>query len=75
MRIEREIPSAAITYESWMQGARWQLLFLERLGIMLCVYFTRTLIPRSTGFLNGGLASFCKPALKSASFLHLTLSP
>ncbi len=43
MRIEREIPSTAITYESWMQGARWQLLFLESLGIILCVYLTRTL--------------------------------
>lgn len=42
-RIEREIPSAAITYESWMQGAQWQLLFLESLGVMLCVYLTRTL--------------------------------
>lgn len=41
MRIQREIPVEAMTYESWMQRARWQLLFLEGLGVILCVYLTR----------------------------------
>jgi CHASE3 domain sensor protein len=41
MRIQREIPLEAMTYESWMQGARWQLLFLEGLGVILCIYLTR----------------------------------
>ena len=30
-----------MTYESWMHGARWQLLILESLGCLLCVYLTR----------------------------------
>lgn len=42
MRIEREFPSASLTYESWLQRARWQLLFLESLGVMVCIYLTRT---------------------------------
>ena len=42
MRIEREFPSAFLTYESWLQRARWQLLFLESLGVMVCIYLTRT---------------------------------
>ena len=41
MRIEREIPSASLTYESWLHRARWQLLFLESLGVMVCIYLTR----------------------------------
>ncbi len=43
MRIEREIPSASLTYESWLQRTRWQLLFLESLGVMVCIYLTRIL--------------------------------
>ena len=42
VRIERELPGQAMTYDSWMQRARWQLLFLECLGVILCVYLTRT---------------------------------
>ncbi len=41
MRIEREIPSASLTYEAWLERARWQLLFLESLGVMVCIYLTR----------------------------------
>ena len=41
MRIQRELPFEAMTYESWMHGARWQLLILESLGCLLCVYLTR----------------------------------
>lgn len=43
MRIQRELPLEAMTYESWMQRARWQLLILESLGVILCVYLTRIL--------------------------------
>ena len=43
MRIEREIPSASLTYEAWLQRTRWQLLFLESLGVVVCVYLTRTM--------------------------------
>ncbi len=41
MRIEREIPSTSLTYEAWLERARWQLLFLESLGVMVCIYLTR----------------------------------
>lgn len=43
MRIEREIPLAPLTYEAWLQRTRWQLLFLESLGVVVCVYLTRTM--------------------------------
>lgn len=43
MRIQRELPLEAMTYESWMQRARWQLLTLESLGIILCVYLARAI--------------------------------
>ena len=43
MRIEREIPSVPLTYEAWLQRTRWQLLFLESLGVVVCVYLTRTM--------------------------------
>ncbi|MGC3973543.1 MAG: CHASE3 domain-containing protein [Nitrospira sp.] len=43
MRIEREFPSASLTYEAWLQRARWQLLFLESLGVVVCIYLTRTI--------------------------------
>lgn len=43
MRIQRELPLEVMTYEAWMQRARWQLLILESLGIILCVYLTRAL--------------------------------
>ena len=40
MRIQRELPHEAMSYDSWMQRARWQLLSLESLGVLLCVYLT-----------------------------------
>ncbi|MCC2643886.1 MAG: exported protein of unknown function, contains domain [Nitrospira sp.] len=43
MRIQRELPLEVMTYESWMQRARWQLLILESLGIILCVYLTKAM--------------------------------
>ena len=43
MRIQRELPHEAMSYDSWMQRARWQLLSLESLGVLLCVYLTRVL--------------------------------
>ena len=51
MRIQRELPHEAVSYESWMQRARWQLLTLETLGVLVCVYFTRVLgFPRKPLF-------------------------
>ncbi|MDR4479795.1 MAG: CHASE3 domain-containing protein [Nitrospira sp.] len=52
-RIQRELPHEAISYESWMQRARWQLLILESLGIMLCVYLTRVLGFSKKSFIEG----------------------
>jgi CHASE3 domain sensor protein len=43
VRIQRELPLEAETYESWMRRARWQLLTLEGLGIMVCMYVAKTL--------------------------------
>jgi CHASE3 domain sensor protein len=43
MRIQRELPLETMTYESWMQRARWQLLTLESLGIILCVYLAKAI--------------------------------
>ncbi len=43
VRIQREVPLEAVTYESWLQRARWQLLFLESLGVILAVYLTRAI--------------------------------
>lgn len=43
MRIEREIPLAPPTEESSLERARWQLLFMESLGVMLCMYLMRAL--------------------------------
>jgi len=49
VRIERELPSEPITYDSWLQRARWQLLFVESLGVMVCVFLTRAvLLPNRT---------------------------
>lgn len=54
VRIERELPLEAMTYESWMQRARWQLLLLEGLGVVVCVYLTRTLgLPKKNSFEPG----------------------
>ncbi|MBS0171362.1 MAG: CHASE3 domain-containing protein [Nitrospira sp.] len=47
MRVQREIPLEAMTYEAWMEQARWQLLFVESLGAILCIALTRTVsLPR-----------------------------
>ena len=49
VRIERELPSEPMTYDSWLQRARWQLLLVESLGIMVCVFLTRAaLLPNRT---------------------------
>ena len=54
MRIQREIPLETMTYESWMQRARWQLLVLEGLGVMLCIYLTRVVgLPKKKLFEQG----------------------
>lgn len=54
MRIQREIPLETMTYESWMQRARWQLLVLEGLGVMLCIYLTRAVgLPKKKLFEQG----------------------
>ncbi len=43
MRVQREIPLEAMTYEAWMKQARWQLLFVETLGAIVCIALTRTM--------------------------------
>lgn len=49
IRIERELPNEPMTYDSWLQRARWQLLFVESLGVIVCVFFTRAaLLPNKT---------------------------
>lgn len=42
MRVQREIPVQSITYEAWMEDARWQLLLVDSLGAILCIVLTRT---------------------------------
>jgi len=49
VRIERELPSEPMTYDSWLERARWQLLLVESLGVMVCVFLTRAaLLPNKT---------------------------
>ncbi|WP_213042170.1 CHASE3 domain-containing protein [Nitrospira defluvii] len=42
MRVQREIPLESMTYEAWMEQARWQLLFVDSLGAILCIVLTRS---------------------------------
>jgi hypothetical protein len=62
MRIQREIPLDAMTYEAWMQRSRWQLLFLESLGVILCISLTRMLVPSKEEVRLQGARSSVKPA-------------
>lgn len=55
MRIQRELPLEATTYEAWIQRAQWQLLILESLGIILCVYLTRAMSGSKIKPLDRGL--------------------
>ena len=41
-RVQREIPLESMTYEVWMKQARWQLLFVDSLGAILCIVLTRS---------------------------------
>jgi len=54
IRIERELPVESMTYESWMERVKWQLLLLEVLGVLVCVSLTRALsFPKNTSFKQG----------------------
>lgn len=54
IRIERELPVESMTYESWMERVKWQLLLLEVLGVLVCVSLTRALsLPKNTSFKQG----------------------
>ena len=43
MRVQRGIPLEDMTYEAWMEQARWQLLLVDSLGAILCIVLTRTM--------------------------------
>lgn len=49
VRIDRALPSEPMTYDSWLERVRWQLLLMESMGVMVCVFLTKAaLLPNKT---------------------------